>query len=650
MEFTFLNHAGDVAFFRSDAEQAEWTQEEYNLHCTFPYLPNKVIERGMTVLFRDPASDEWQAYEIRNCQGLASEYYQQFIAEDIAVSELTDCHIPEKIELTDVTAENALRRILTGTGWNVGKVAGGISSGDITRGSVWQNVSVIKSNWNVHIQSRITVNADGISAKYLDLIPSDGIDVGLRLSINKNVTDPCVVYDDTELYTALYGYGGTYTDGTGDDKKTLEYDFSSVVWSKTDDHPAKPAGQKYLEYPEMTAIYGRRGKPRFGYYQNVDIKDPSVLLEQTWKTLKQCCKPKIKITGTVADLKRLGYADQPIRLHYMAIVELEPFGLQFYMQIIRNTVDLLDPTKTLPEIGDYIPNIIYINRDTENIATGGGKGAGGGGGRTKVDLKFSEYITNTLDNGRQIELNAQHIAENGNILQQAGLYIDPETGVLIYAEDNERNIGSKFHVQSDAITAEVKRATKSEGELSAQLKVTSEAITAEVKRASTAEGSLSSRLKVTADSIDAEVKRASQAEGNLSARIKVNADQIELRVEKNGVISAINQTAENVKISAQKIQLEGDTGILGVLRSADLYCSTLTASGGSELYGDTLVDGELKNSDFKYQYQQVYWKTYTARYCATTSQSYTFIDSGGTSHLGRLITSYTDTTLHYLGY
>ena len=57
MDFTFLKATGEVAFFRSDAEQAEWTQEEMNLVCSFPFVADKMIERGMTVLFQDPATE-----------------------------------------------------------------------------------------------------------------------------------------------------------------------------------------------------------------------------------------------------------------------------------------------------------------------------------------------------------------------------------------------------------------------------------------------------------------------------------------------------------------------------------------------------------------------------------------------------------------
>ena len=508
MDFTFLK-GGDVAFFRSDAQTAEWTEEELNLHCVFPYIPDKEIERGMVVLFQDPATADWQAYMIRQCQVFAN--YQQIEAEDIAVTELSACHIPETIELDNVTAKAALTKILTGTGWSVGTVYGSpVSSGDITRGSVWQNVSLICQNWNVYIMPRVTVNSSGISGRYLDIVSSGGADRGLRLAVNKNVTDPCVVYDDSDLCTALYGYGGTYSEGEGEDRVTLEYNFSSVAWSKTSDHPAKPKGQKFLEYPEMTALYGLNGKPRYGYYQNTNISDPAVLLQKTWETLKTVCQPKISISGTVTDLKRLGYADVPLRLHDLAIVELEPLGVLFYKQVVKLTVNLLDPTKNLPTIGDYIPNIIYINRETESFATGGGKGSGGGGGgsgRSRVELEESEFRTGIYDTGKQVGMYARKVDKQGNILSQAGMDIDPETGVIVYAENNKNMIGSKFKVQSDQISLEV--------------------------------------------------RNRQNADSSLSAKITVNSEKIETKVSKGNISSTINQTAQGVLIRASKINLEG---------------------------------------------------------------------------------------------
>ena len=230
----------------------------------------------------------------------------------------------------------------------------------------------------------------------MDITPAQGTWRGVRLSIDKNMMDSSVVYDDTEVLTALYGYGGSVDTTPGTETTTMqEVTFASVVWSATAEHPAKPSGQTYLEWPEKTAAYGRNGRPRFGYYQNSDITDPNTLLQKTWETLQQTCNPKISITGTVSDLYRLGYKDQPLRLHDTVIVEIRQTGEKFQKEIIRLDVDLVDPTATRPDIGDYIANIVYITRDTNEEATTGTTGGrgGGGGGRGKSNVEQEKFNT-----------------------------------------------------------------------------------------------------------------------------------------------------------------------------------------------------------------------------------------------------------------
>lgn len=94
--------------------------------------------------------------------------------------------------------------------------------------------------------------------------------------------------------------------------------------------------------------------------------------------------------------------------------------------------------------------------------------------------------------------------------------------------------------------------------------------------------SQSSRITQTSAAITAEVNRASTAEGNLSSRITQNAEQIELRVEKNGVISAINQSAESITINANKINLTG------YVTATDLRTSGSTVINGSNITTGTI--------------------------------------------------------------
>lgn len=288
---------------------------------------------------------------------------------------------------------------------------GGVSSVDFARGSVWQAVLAIERNWNVYITPRVTLTSAGaISGRYLDIAPAVGVWRGVRLSVDKNMEDSSVVYDDSEVLTALYGYGGMVDvpNQTAPDTQT-ELNFKNVVWTATDEHPAKPAGQAYLEDPAKTALYGRNGRARFGYYQNADIKDANVLLQKTWETLKQTSVPKISISGTVADLYRMGYTDQPLRLHDTVIVDIPQTGETFQKEIIRLNIDLIDPTASRPEIGDYIQNIIYINRETNKQATTGGKGGGGGGRGQNNETKYlydtySGFEKNTNEYGSMIAM------------------------------------------------------------------------------------------------------------------------------------------------------------------------------------------------------------------------------------------------------
>ena len=420
MDFIFLNAAGQTLFSRNDMESGHWVQEQFNVTADFPFDSAKKIERGMRIAFRDPVTDNIEVFEIRVVVNQEPDHYQQITAEHIALAELSDEHI-NTTEITDKTAAQALTTALTGTPWSVGNnTASGTQSADLSRGSVWDAVNTIQNNWNVYITPRVVISSAGaITGRYLDIAPAQGTWRGLRLSVHKNMTDPSVTYNDEEVLTALYGYGGSVDvpQASGDDQ-TEELTFADVVWSSTSDHPAKPSGQTYLEWPEKTALYGRNGRARFGYYQNGNIKDANVLLEKTWEALKKTADPKISISGTVTDLYRLGYKDQPVRLHDLAIVDIEETGESFQKEIICCDVDLVDPTGTVPEIGDYIPNIIYINRETNDKASGGGGGGGGGRGLTDLEDQMAETITEFIKNNEQIGMVVKR--RNGNDYVVAG--------------------------------------------------------------------------------------------------------------------------------------------------------------------------------------------------------------------------------------
>ena len=359
------------------------------------------------------------------------------------ISELSDEHI-YKTEITDKTAQEALMVILSGTLWSVGVVtASGVSGADIATGDVWQAVRQVEQNWNVYITPRVTLDASGITGRYLDIAPAVGVWRGVRLSIDKNADEMGVTYDDSDVITAMYGYGRS----AGDAPLT----FAEAEWSVAGGDPAdKPAGQTYVIDQTATALFGRNGRPRWGYYQNGNVNDAETLLNLTWRSLQQTNAPRVGIDMLVTDLYRLGYADEPIRLHDLAIVEIRPIGVELRLEITRLAVDLLDPTATRVNVGAYIPNIVYINRETARRGSGGG--GGGGRGQTNREKELSEFETEIAANNYEISLRAyQRDMDNvDEILRQAGISINAQ-GVITYADDNVNMWQSKLNVQSDRI-------------------------------------------------------------------------------------------------------------------------------------------------------------------------------------------------------
>lgn len=574
MQFTFIDMTGKTLFIRNDAERAQWTQEEMSLELEFPRIEDKVISIGQRVFFIDPATGAHQIYEVKQAQTHEPDHYQTITAEHICISELSDEHMNEKT-VTDSTAKDALEGVLNGTLWAVGTFDyNPVSSGDLNRGSVWQSVLLIKDNWNVYIEPRVTLASNGTITRYLDIKSTEGVWNGVRLSIDKNMLDPSVTIDDSEVVTALYGYGGTDPNDTSTEKE--EITFANVVWTKTADHPAKPAGQKYIEDPAATAAYGRNGRARFGFYQNNDITDPNILLQKTWESLKTNSKPAISIDGTVADLYRMGYADQPIKLHDIAMVEVNPAGYKDRIQIIRMTTDLLDPSATTLTIGAYIPNIIYIERKTNENATGS---RGGGGGNKSDETSWREFRTT----------------------MQA--YADG-TGMEIKAVQND-----------------IKRQDKEIAIQEARITVNYNKITQEVTDRRNADAVLNSSITQTSSQITAEVNRASAAENSLSGRIQVNANKVALVVtEFDGgdvvnsasIVAGINdhsgQSGSYVKIKADTINLSG------YVTASDLAVTNAHIENlvnGRSTIVKAIIGAAYINSSLTFKQHGVYWQGVT---------------------------------------
>ena len=532
MTFLFFNAADTVLFSRDDAEQAEHNHQEMGLFALFPFVDGKRITEGMRVGYTDDLG-VFQVFEIIKVITHEPDHYQEITGEHICIPELTD-EIYTGGDMYDVTPAEALQALLNGTLWQVGNVsAANVSSATFGIGDVWRDVRSIEQNWNIYITPRITCSETAITGRYLDIAPATPVWRGLRFSLEKNLDDASVTWDTSRLKTALYGYGKNSMTVSGQSERQ-PWTFADVTWEATDEHPAKPAGQIYLEDPEATAAYGRNGRPRFGYYQNGDVEDPEKLLELTWETLKTVSTPDVTIEGQVRDITKFGAVDVPIRLHDSAQIEITPIGTVLVREVTQYNENLLYPENSQITIGKYIPNIVYI---TKEVAHGGG-GGGGSGGDTDTEYQIKEFETALGWNDYQISLKAWQrdldktdenlllayaaIGISSNQIQSivtgSGVQLDPDTGNIVV----DSNGLPVFAAGSSQMWSDI-----------AQSK---EDITTLVTKTG--------------------VNSLGQSE-TLYSQIQQNATAITSKVSAGDIASTINQTAQSVLIQAGKIDLQG---------------------------------------------------------------------------------------------
>lgn len=167
------------------------------------------------------------------------------------------------------------------------------------------------------------------------------------------------------------------------------------------------------------------------------------------------------------------------------------------------------------------------------------------------------------------------------------------TSAIVTQQKAIETVASDLVTTEQVLTGEINEVADDLVELAdsttSRFTVTNAAITAEVENREAGDRSV---LQVTSNAITAEVTRATAAEGNLSASITVNAEAIETKVSKNGVISSINQSAEAVKINASKIELTGYVTV------TDLSASGTTTIDGGRINTDTLYVNKIRsNSD-----------------------------------------------------
>ena len=163
-----------------------------------------------------------------------------------------------------------------------------------------------------------------------------------------------------------------------------------------------------------------------------------------------------------------------------------------------------------------------------------------GNGNMSFTVKEDGARVNDANGTQQIFMGLSGTSPHFLVGQTNGYYMQwKDNNLQINA--NSIKLGSKDVLNSDGVASAI----------SSAIEVYDKGIKLYVDNADT---NIRSEIKIADDAIKLSV---SNLDTKLSASIKVNADNIALKVDKNGVISSINQSSENITINANKINMNG---------------------------------------------------------------------------------------------
>lgn len=267
------------------------------------------------------------------------------------------------------------------------------------------------------------------------------------------------------------------------------------------------------------------------------------------------------------------------------------------------------------------PTAVDITLDDEEINTvsviheidkSGGTTSGGNSSGVEEKVRTVYYNRTVSEEVDLVKIKANAA---GEILAQAGLSIDPETGVLIYADDFEQNIGAKFNVQANKIGMVV--------------------------------GTYQGQNYIKAGEIAIAIN---QSTGESEA--KIDADHIYIGNEKSTTVIAGKATIADLNAAKARItSLEADAITTNTLSAeiSNLSAVTITRANITSVYASGLVSTPkliVGTKTASWQETQVVTDVYR-----TLSAQKAFAMENGTTWYSAVVTQVTRdvSTIHYLG-
>lgn len=333
--------------------------------------------------------------------------------------------------------------------------------------------------------------------------------------LGRNVKSARITYDDSELCTRAY-YEIEDEDGDGMPfSRWYTYDSSTIRTYGV----VERVVQVDISSDEAKAL--RVVKDYLRKHQ-----EPIISVEIDGQELSQ-------ITGESLDRFQIG------KMFRLALPD-------YHVTVDRNITELIfddvygKPLQITVHLASELDTVVSFLHD---VATGTGSSVGPGGGTKKQSDKWKEYYTGLQQTDYFWDMYARKVNKNGEILKQAGLYIDAG-GVLQYADDNENMLYARLKVTASYIRAEL---TDAKNSLYSRIEQTASYIRSEVS--DTANG-LVSRIEQTASHLRTDFEdRNNQLYSHIEQTASYLRSDFEDRA--NGLYSRIEQTASYLRAEYQ---------------------------------------------------------------------------------------------------
>lgn len=573
---------------------------ELNGEDSLEFETTEKIEEGKRIVFKDEQGI-WNEYIIQEVEILHNGEDITYLAYcESSINELFG-HFILDMKPRNAKASAILTNILKGTRFKVGLVEDtDVKSFNIyhtnVKAAIWKLLDIYGLDISVEIKVSIGEKSR-ITDRIINLSKHLGDFEGKRYTYKKDLRKIKKTIDYTNIATLLYGYGKG-EEVVGDDGKPTGGYGRKINFSEYN------KGKRYITNEKARKLYGV-GKNRLhieGVYENSECEDKKELLELTRKELEKRSKPKISYELSVEDLSKYeGYKFEAVGLGDDVVVIDDEIKTTVYTRVVKIVDSPFSIDDTEITLGNYIKDISEQFIEYEKL-------------RNSIENRNQELgeeikkLAQATDKGflKSVvdRLNSELNATGGYV------YFKQGEGVLILNAPIDENPSQAINLKGGMISIANKK--KSNGQWDWMTFGTGNGFTASVIVAGILRGGKvrwnledgtfligdtpsdfsmywdGSTLHLRNVDIDLEnnkaVKEMRDKQDQLVTDItdakfdnintkalvtklktdfKIQAGEISSKVSRGEVISEINQSPEQVKIKAEKIDLTGNVSVVG---------------------------------------------------------------------------------------